>query len=59
MVVFDILDPRQMPRMRGVSTAIAGANAGLPDTYGLKAGELAAVLNAARERALARANLAG
>lgn len=59
MVVFDILDPGQAPRMGRVSTAIAGANAGLPDTYGMKAGELAAVLNTARERALARANLAG
>jgi hypothetical protein len=59
LVVFDIIDPTQTPRLAGLATMIAGANAGLPDTYGLKAGELAAVLNAARDRALARATMAG
>jgi hypothetical protein len=59
IVVFDIIDPSQKPRLAGLSTMISGANAGLPDTYGLKAGELAAVLNAARDRALARASMAG
>jgi hypothetical protein len=59
IVVFDIIDPAQMPQLPGLSQAPAGANAGLPDTYGMTAGELAGVLNAARDRALARAQLAG
>jgi hypothetical protein len=59
MVVFDVLDPSCAPRLGRLARAYVGANAGLPDTYGLKAGELAAMLNAARERALARASMAG
>jgi hypothetical protein len=59
IVVFDIIDPAQMPRMPGLPSTPAGANAGLPDTYGLSAGELAAVLNAARDKSLSRASLAG
>ena len=58
IVVFDILDPAQMPRMAGLLRMPAGANAGLPETYGLSGGELAAVLNSARDRSLARATLA-
>jgi hypothetical protein len=59
IVVFDIIDAARMPRMPGLPGMPAGANAGLPDTYGLTAGELAAVLNTARDKSLARANAAG
>ncbi len=59
MVVFDILDPARLPRGAKFATAVAGANAGLPDTYGMKPAELAAILNAARDRALERAARAG
>ncbi|MBL8838468.1 MAG: hypothetical protein JNL66_19610 [Alphaproteobacteria bacterium] len=59
MVVFDILDPARLPRAARLNMGVAGANAGLPDTYGMKAGELAAILNAARDRALERAHQAG
>ena len=59
MVVFDILDSARLPRAARLGMAVAGANAGLPDTYGMKAGELAAILNAARDRALERAHQAG
>lgn len=59
MVVFDVIDPARLPRGARLSLAPAGANAGLPDTYGMKPGELAAILNAARDRALDRAQRAG
>jgi hypothetical protein len=58
IVVFDIIDPAQMPRMAGLPALPAGANAGLPDTYGLSAGELASVLNSARDKSLTRASMA-
>jgi hypothetical protein len=58
LVVFDIIDPAQMPRLPGLPATEAGANAGLPDTYGLAARELATVLNAARDKSLARASMA-
>jgi hypothetical protein len=59
LVVFDVIDPSASSRLGGLSRMIVGANAGLPDTYGMTAGELAGLLNAARERALARASRAG
>jgi hypothetical protein len=58
IVVFDIIDPAQMPRLAGLMRMPAGRNAGLPDTYGLTAEELCAVLNAARDKSLARASMA-
>lgn len=51
MVVFDRLGAGT-PRLGRLNSAIAGANDALPDTYGKDAGELAALMNATRERAV-------
>lgn len=53
MVVFDRLGATPT-RLARASAALAGANHGLPDTYGLDAGELALLMNRTRERALGR-----
>lgn len=53
MVAFDRIGAAPS-RLGKLSAAIAGANDALPDTYGMDAAELAALMNAARERALAR-----
>ena len=53
MVVFD--DATAKKKALGkLSVAIAGHNSGLPDTYGLDAKDLAALMTQWRERALAR-----
>lgn len=53
MVVWDFV-PGYSKQIRGrrLSTAMAGCEAGLPDTYGFKAEELAAVMNQMRECSL-------
>jgi len=51
MVVFNRLAGAP-PRLGRLNAAIVGANDALPDTYGKEPGELAALMNAARERAL-------
>lgn len=53
MVVFDRLGAAPS-RLGQLNAAIAGANDALPDTYGEEAGELAALMNAARDRASGR-----
>jgi hypothetical protein len=52
MVVFNFsnLHPRQRV-LRKLSSAMSGYEAGLPETYGLSAEELAATMNDWRERA--------
>lgn len=52
MVVFDRLGAAPS-RLGKLNAAVAGANDALPDTYGMDASELADLMNAARERALA------
>lgn len=44
---------------RRLSTALAGCEAGLPDTYGFKAEDLAGVMNEVRERHLAERECVG
>ncbi len=53
MVVFDRLGAAPS-RLGKLNAAVVGANDALPDTYGMDASELADLMNAARERALAR-----
>lgn len=53
MVVFDYAG-RPDRALAAVNRVIAGAQAGLPDTYGLGAEDLAALLNRWRNRALER-----
>ena len=51
MVVFDYRpDVDSFRRMRAVNKALTGHDAGLADTYGLKAEELASLMNAWRSR---------
>jgi hypothetical protein len=40
---------KEQPHSRGMSSYFVGAEAALPDTYGLKAEELAALTNCFRE----------
>jgi hypothetical protein len=51
-VVFDDIKMTGMT-MAKLSVAIAGHNAGLPDTYGLSADDLARLMTAWRKRAVA------
>jgi hypothetical protein len=50
MVVFDWHRSAKQ-RLRKINRALVGAGEGLPDTYGLKPGELAELLNRRREEA--------
>jgi hypothetical protein len=50
LVVFDHPDD-DSHRLSGVSRRISGHSASLPDTYGMAAGQLAQLLNAARDTA--------
>ena len=50
MVMFDILD--QQTAAAALARRLLGAGAGLPDTYGLNAEELAQLMNDWRERSL-------
>ncbi len=50
MVLFDLLDPGRRPRLRALSRGLFGAEAGLPDTYGMSAAALADLMNDWRER---------
>ena len=52
MVVYDDINAAGRA-VAGLSVAIAGRNAGLPDTYGLSAADLARLMTRWRERALA------
>jgi hypothetical protein len=45
------VSPEQTSHVRGAARAVAGYDGGaLPDTYGMKAAELAALMNAWRDR---------
>lgn len=50
MVYYDY-KPEERPYLAAVSRRLADADAGLPDTYGLEAGDLAALMEAFRSRA--------
>ena len=51
MVVFDIASPYQQSRsLRRVSKALTGYDVALPDLYGVRADDLAALMNEWRER---------
>ncbi len=50
MVLFDLLDPSRRPHLRALSRGLFGAEAGLPDTYGMSAPALADLMNDWRER---------
>ena len=50
MVVFD-WHRSTKPRLRRINRALVGAGEGLPDTYGLKPGDLAELLNRWRKAA--------
>ena len=53
MVLFDFADSAYRPRWRAVARALSGAEDALPDTYGMTAGELAALMNDWRENVYA------
>jgi hypothetical protein len=53
MVVYDDAE-RKSTMMARASVAICGRSAGLPDTYGLSADDLAQLMARWRERAVAR-----
>ncbi len=52
MVAFNFVDDYEpQPHMRKLSSAVAGAEMALPDTYGKKPEELLSILNAWKDRA--------
>lgn len=54
MVGYDsVAQAARRPRLAAVNTGLSGYNSALPDTYGLRAPDLAALMNEARSRALA------
>lgn len=51
LVVFDHSGPSASRRLSRLNKQMSGGNASLPETYGLRAAELASLLNEFRERA--------
>jgi hypothetical protein len=55
MIVFD-WDARAGRRIAKINRALVGAGSALPDTYGMKAEELAELMNEWRSRAITQRN---
>ena len=51
-VAFDVIAEEDRHKGAGIAVAISGAESSLPDTYGMRAEDLAAQMNEWRERAL-------
>lgn len=58
MVLFDLAEPGRFPRGRAVARLLTGAEAGLSDTYGMTAEDLAALMNRWRDHALSTDGMA-